>query len=130
MRLFLALLLVSFGAMAAAENWEDLRIGDEYKLTQSFQLPIKANRGSLLDLMKGEKVRLLERIAMDIPGASLILYKFRYQNCPGMQMVTDLELVAVEDTSPVVEVGAMIQERCELYVYLETKDFYTASLFE
>jgi len=35
----------------------------------------------------------------------------------------------VNDTSPKVEVGALI-EKCELQIYLETKDLDSNSLFE
>lgn len=128
MRLFLALLLISFSAVAT--TWDDLELGKSYKLTQSFQLPIKANRNSLLDIMKGEEVTYVEQVPIYIPGNALVLFLFNYKNCPGPQMTTDLELVPVQGTDPVVEVGASVQEGCELNVYVEAKDYYTQSLFE
>lgn len=128
MRIFLILCLISVNVFAA-ENWSDLTAGNNYKLTQNFQLPQVERSGSLLDFSKGEKLRLKEIVPLAMPGALLTLYIFDYLNCPGPQLVTDMEIIPVNGTSPLVEVGAFV-EKCELNVYLETKDYYTKSLFE
>lgn len=128
MRVFLILCLISVNVFAA-ENWSDLKAGNNYKLTQNFQLPQVERSGSLIDFSKGEKFLLKEIVPLAMPGALLTLYIFDYLNCPGQEMVTDMEIIPVNETSPLVEVGAFV-EKCELNVYLETKDYYTKSLFE
>lgn len=127
MRLFLVLFLVSFGVLAA--DWSDLRPGEEYKLSQSFQLPLDDRSGSLLDFMEGEEVALNEIVPLAIPGGfNMFLYIFDYKNCPGSQMTTEIEIVPVQGTSPVVKAGALL-ENCELKVYIEQKDYYSRSIF-
>ena len=75
MRLFLVLLLVSFSVMAS--TWDELRPGEEYKLSQSFQLPLDDRSGSLLDFMKGDEVALNEIVPLAIPGGfNMFLFIF------------------------------------------------------
>lgn len=125
MRIFLVLCLISFNVMAA--EWADLEEGMTYNLTQDFQLPQEGERSSsILDFTKGEPFTLKEIMPLPI-GFPLTSFIFRYKNCPGMQIRTDVELVTV-DTNGVV-VGAILEE-CELSVYVEGKDYYTKSLFE
>ena len=44
-------------------------------------------------------------------------------------MATDMIIIPVENSSPLVEVGAEVS-KCELVIYMETKDYYNKSLFE
>src|ERR1700741_1696016 len=127
MRLFLALCLVSFSALAA--NWSDLDEGKTYKLSKSFQLPQSERSGSMLDFSKGESLTLREIMPLGIPGVELTLFIFNYNNCPGTAMTTEMEIVPVEGSTPLVEVGAKV-ESCEVNLYIETKDFYNKSVFE
>ena len=127
MRLFIALFLISFSALAT--TWENLRPGQDYKLTQSFELPIY-RQNSMMSFMKGEGVYLKAVEPLAIPGGfNMFLYIFDYKNCPGPQMETELEIVEVENTSPVVKAGAQL-EKCELNVYIEMKDYYKESFFK
>lgn len=128
MRTFIILFLFSFSAFAT--SWEQLRPGNDYKLSQSFQLPQDERSGSLIDFMKGDDVTLNEIVPLAIPGGfNMMLYIFDYKNCPGMEMTTDIEIVPVQGTSPVVKAGTLL-ENCELKVYIELKDYYSQSLFE
>lgn len=128
MRLFIALFLVSFSALAT--SWENLQVGHDYKLAQSFELPMSGRSGWMMSFMKGEAVHLKEAEPLAIPGGfNMVLYTFNYKNCPGPEMGTELEIVPVEGTSPVVKAGTQL-EACELKVYIEMKDYYSNSLFE
>ncbi len=124
--LIMALLLSS---SLFASTWDELDTKATYKLSQSFQLPQTERSGSILELVKGEKFELKEIVPLEIPGALLTLFIFDYSNCPGIEMKTEMEIIPVNDTSPKVEVGALI-EKCELQIYLETKDLDSNSLFE
>ncbi|WP_408098218.1 hypothetical protein ACJVC5_04700 [Peredibacter sp. HCB2-198] len=127
MRLFIALFLISFSALAT--SWESLRPGQDYKITQSFELPIY-RQNSMMSFMKGEVVYLKAIEPLALPGGfNMALYIFDYKNCPGPQMETELEIVEVENTSPVVKAGAQL-ESCELKVYIELKDYYSESFFK
>jgi hypothetical protein len=125
MRLFLGLMLVSFNILAA--EWNDLEIKQQYHLTQSFQLPQLERSGSLVDFMEGEEVVLTEIVGLDI--IKVVLFKFDYKNCPGQDMKTDMEIIPVKNTSPVVEVGAQL-EKCSLEIFIENKDLMSTSFFE
>lgn len=127
MRLFLLLTLFSFSAFAT--NWEDLTPGRYYKLNQSFQLPQLERSGSLLDFSKGDQHFLKEIVPINVPGFTLMLYVFKYSDCPGTAMATDMEIIEVDGTRPVVKVGTQL-EACELNMYIEIKDYYSKSLFE
>lgn len=128
MRTFLILLLISFNAIAV--TWDNLRPGVDYKLTQSFQLPQDERSGSLLDFSKGDEVYLKQIEPLAIPGGfNMMLYIFDYRNCPGMEMTTEIEIVPVQGTSPVVKAGTLLEE-CELKVYIELKDYKSPSFFE
>lgn len=106
-------------------NWFDMETGTEYTVLQSFSLPQKERSGSFLEINKGEKFVLKEIIGL---GMGLGLFNFDYKSCPGPAMETDVEVIPVEG-SP-VEVGAMVAENCEMWVYVELKDFWTPSIFE
>ena len=125
MRPFLGLILVSFNIFAA--DWNDLAIQEKYTLTQSFQLPQTERSGSLIDIMQGEEVVLNEIIGLDM--IRVTLFKFDYFNCPGMELKTEMEIIAVNNSSPVIEVGAQL-EKCSLEIFIENKDLMTNSFFE
>jgi hypothetical protein len=127
MRLFFGLLFISFQLNAA--SWSELEVSKTYKLSQYFQLPQKERSGAFLDFMKGESFTLKEIVPMALPGANLLLYLFNYENCPGLQMKTELEIVPVQGSSPVVEAGVSLEEGCELNVYIESRDYFSKSLF-
>jgi hypothetical protein len=125
--IFLLSMLVSFSALPS--TWFDLEEEKTYKLTQNFQLPQLERSHSLIDFSKGETFKLKEIIPRIIPGASLTLYLFEYKNCPGAEMVTDIEIIDVTDSRPLIQVGMKVQG-CELNMFLENKDLSGKSLFE
>jgi len=67
---------------------------------------------------------------MPLSMVNVMLYIFDYKNCPGPAMKTDMEIIPVNGTSPVVEIGAQLEENCELNIYIENKDLMSTSLFE
>jgi hypothetical protein len=129
MRLLIGLMLL-VSTSVFAKDWSDLELGGSYKLTQSFELKQLERSGSALNVEAGQAVVLKEMVPVAVPGYPLYLYIFDYKSCPGPAMKTDQEIIPVKDTSPLVEVGVELEVNCELNVYLETKDFYSNSLFE
>jgi hypothetical protein len=125
MRIFVGLMLISLNLFAA--EWNDLEMDQKYTLTQSFQLPQIERSGSLVDFLQGEEVVLKEIIALDM--IKVMLFKFDYKNCPGADMKTDMEIIPVKNTAPVVEVGAQL-EKCSLEIFIESKDLMSTSFFE
>ncbi len=125
MRLFILLALISFPSFAM--NWFDMELGTEYILMQDMSLPQRERSGSMLEVSKGEKFVLKEVVGITM---GLMMFNLEYKNCPGPAMETEVEIIPVNGTSPVIEVGAMVAENCELWVYVEGKDFWTNSLFE
>lgn len=127
MRLFIITCLISLSAFGA--DWNELRVGKTYKLSQSFQLQQDERSGSFIDFNEGEKFRLEDIVSVTPPGATLSLFIFEYLNCPGHEMSTEMEIISVKGSSPLVEVGALL-ENCKVNMYIETKDLYSKSLFE
>jgi hypothetical protein len=125
MRLFIGLILVSFNLFAA--DWNDLETQAKYTLTQSFQLPQTERSSSLIDIMQGDEVVLNEIIGLDM--IKVTLFKFNYLNCPGMDLKTEMEIIAVNNSARMVEVGALL-EKCSLEIYIENRDLMTNSFFE
>ncbi len=125
MRLFILLALISFPSFAM--NWFDMELGTEYILMQDMSLPQRERSGSMLEVSKGAKFVLKEVVGITM---GLMMFNLEYKNCPGPAMETEVEIIPVSGTSPVIEVGAMVAENCELWVYVEGKDFWTNSLFE
>lgn len=125
MRLFLGLILVSFNILAA--DWNDLETNQKYSLTQAFQLPQLERSRSLIDFTEGDKVVLKEIVGLEM--IKVVLYKFEYLKCPGPDMKTDMEIIPVKNTSPVIEVGAQL-ENCTLEIFIENKDLMGSSFFE
>lgn len=125
MRLFIGLILVSFNLFAA--DWNDLTTQEKYTLTQSFQLPQTERSSSLIDIMQGDEVVLNEVIGLDM--IKVTLFKFNYLNCPGMDLKTEMEIIAVNNSPRMVEVGALL-EKCSLEIYIENRDLMSNSFFE
>ena len=125
MRLFIGLILVSFNLFAA--DWNDLAIQEKYTLTQSFQLPQTERSSSLIDIMQGDEVILDEVIGLDM--IKVTLFRFNYLNCPGVDLKTEMEIIAVNNSTRMVEVGALL-EKCSLEIYIENKDLMSNSFFE
>lgn len=128
MRLFIMLSLISFSAFAL--DWSDLEVGKSYKLTKLVSLTQKERSRSIIDLPAGTTVELESVIGLSIPGAPLAVFIFDLPNCPGKDMVTEVEVIDVEGTDPHAQVGVGLETDCELDAYVELKDYYSKSLFE
>ena len=126
MRLVLSLMLLSFPLFAT--TWNDLEILSLYKINQAFQLPQLERSHSLLDINVGDQVVLKEVVGLDM--INVALYRFEYKNCPGTSMKTEMEIIPVKNTAPVVEVGAQLELECMLEIFIENKDTLTESFFE
>jgi len=129
MRLFIALMFISFNLFAAQTVvWNDLELEQPVKITQSIRLKQLQRAGTYLDIILGQNFVLRDIIGLD--SVKVVMFKFDYKNCPGHQMVTDMEIIPVKNTSPVVEIGAQLTENCKLEIFIETKDLMTTSFFE
>jgi len=126
MRLFLGLCLLSFQLQAV--SWNDLEISNQYKINQQLQLRQIERSGSTLEISAQESFILKEVIGLDMINVSL--FRLQYKNCPGPAMKTEMEIIPVKNTTPVVEVGAQLEENCMLEIFIENRDLRTDSLFE
>lgn len=121
MRIFIFLLCLSFNALAL--DWPDMERGTFYKTTQPLSLTQKLN-GTILEIPAGEQFYF-----KSVYGAiGLAIHTLEWVNCPGFEMETEVEVIPVRN-SP-VEIGAMVAEGCELWVYVEYKDYFTKAIFE
>lgn len=125
MPLLLGLLLLSGNLLAT--SWNELTINRTYKVTQPFQLRQIERSQALLDINAGDKVYLSGISHM---GMGVSLYTFDYLNCPGNMMATLMEIIPVQESSPVVEIGAQLKIYCRLEIYIETRNFWSQSIFK
>ncbi|MGE3609652.1 MAG: hypothetical protein AB7I27_08705 [Bacteriovoracaceae bacterium] len=129
MKLFILAFGLSFAALAS--NWSELEIGETYKLTQNFQLPILERSHSIMDFSKGDELYLKDKVVLPIPGHTMIKFIFAYPSCPGPQIQSDTVVVKVDGTAaPVVRTVIGLEENCELAFYLEGIYFNRESIFE
>jgi hypothetical protein len=123
---FLIFFMLAFNLHAA--SWSELEVGEVYTLGQSFQLRQIERSNASQDFTAGERFSLSDRVNLGHIKVSLFI--FDYLNCPGSQMRTEMEIIAVKDTSPVVEVGAQLEKNCKLELFLENRDIRSRSIFE
>jgi hypothetical protein len=126
MRLLLGLSLLTLNLQAA--TWNDLEVSRSYKINHQISLKQIERSGSIIEILPNEPFVLKEVIGLDM--INVVLYRLNYKNCPGADLKTEMEIIPVKKTTPVVEVGAQIEENCMLEIFLETKDLRTESLFE
>jgi hypothetical protein len=126
MRIFIIMMLYSFKLLAT--DWSELEIHQRYRLQQSFQLPQQERSGSLLDFVQGDQLILEEIVHLGHIRVSLFI--FDYLNCPGPQLRTTMEIIPVQNSSPVVEIGAQLESNCKLEVFIETRDLRSQSIFK
>jgi len=127
MRLILSLMLL-ISTQAYAVEWNDLEIGETYNLSQSFSLPQVERSQSLIDLTAGEQFTVTDVVPLDM--INVVLYELNYHNCPGPEMKTEMEIIPVQGTSPVVEIGALLEKECNLQIFIETRDILSNSFFQ
>ena len=126
MRLFIALMLVSFNLFATVE-WNDIERQQDIKLTQSFQLKQKFGSHSMVEITKGSEFFVKDIIGLEM--VNVVLFQLEYKKCPGPDMATEMEIIPVNNTSPVVEIGAQL-ENCTLEIFIESRDLMSPSFFE
>lgn len=126
MPLIFLLGLISFSSWAI--NWTDLVPGQQYNVNQHLPLTQLERSGSALEISFNEKVYLKKSVTL--PGRRGQLYQFNYNHCPGPDLVTKMEIIPVQKTSPMVKIGAQLDGNCELNIYVKNEDLMSKSLFE
>jgi len=125
--MFLLIMLSLVMTEVNASTWLNLQESKNYQLTQNISLPQTERSGSLLSLSQDDvfSLKTLER-----SSDNLMVYTFQQQVCPGPQMRTSLEIIPVQETSPMVEVGAQFIEDCELKIFISDQDLHSTSIFK
>lgn len=128
MRFILVCFLVCFSFNSFARNWRELEELKTYELTQEFILKIQDRSSSQIHVLKGEKLLLKE--IEPIPPVKVFALNFKYSKCSGRDLTSTMEIIPVQGTFPVVEVGAQLYENCELTIFVEAKDLFKKSFFK
>ncbi len=126
MRTFLALVLLSFNAIAGAVEWTDLTPGGVYRITQGAVLPVRGGQGRTVQVRPGDFYRLKQ---VEPLVSNVILFSFDIKNCPGPNLQSEMTILPVQGTNPVVEVGFQLEKSCQMWIFLEGKDTWTKSIF-
>lgn len=125
MYLIIGMILTSLNSFAV--DWSELEVNQGYKLVQNLTLKQDERSSSMIELMKGEPFTLADITPLEM--INVTMFGFQYQNCPGREMTSQMEIIKVEGTEPYVEVGALLERECVLEIYIENKDLLTKSLF-
>jgi hypothetical protein len=125
MHLLWMLLIVPFQISAA--TWTDLSESTTYQLKQPFKLTQSERSTSLLELTSEDHF-VFKKIGR--ASENLMVLSFQYLNCPGSEMETAMEIIPVQETVPMVEVGAQIEEDCELKIFISDRDLHSNSIFK
>ncbi|MBC7715089.1 MAG: hypothetical protein H7177_17215 [Rhizobacter sp.] len=121
--ILLATVLFSSSIFAASVQWSDLEQDKEYTSTQKFVFE------NGVTLPAGEVYELREIEPLSIPGYPMMYYGFHKKDCTTPDQTADMSIVEVPGQDWDVEVGAELEEGCSLGLYLEVKDYYSASAF-
>ncbi|HXH32078.1 MAG TPA: hypothetical protein VNJ01_14815 [Bacteriovoracaceae bacterium] len=125
MRVFFFLLLLSCNAFSS--EWADLVENDEYKIVQKISLPVLGSNATIVELTPGDKFKLREIYALSM---GVVAYSFVAKKCPGRSVRTEMEIIPVQQTNPVIEIGVQLEKECELNIFIEGQDTWTPSIFE
>ncbi|GEM_PF-6135080 len=126
MRSLLVLLAIVLSSQVYAGNWNDLEIGQDYTLNQEIQLISNSPSNGQFHILAGTKLNLTDLIPLDM--ISVLLYQFSLPGCPGNDFETQMEIIPVQETSPLVEIGAQVASNCKLEIFIETKDIYSEAI--
>lgn len=125
--MFLLIMLSLVMTEVNASTWLNLQESKSYQLTQNISLPQTERSGSLLSLSQNDVFALK---AFERSSDNLMVYTFQQQVCPGPEMSTSLEIIPVQETSPMVEIGAQFIEDCELKIFISDQDLHSTSIFK
>lgn len=125
MHLLWMLLIVPFQISAA--TWTDLSESTTYQLKQPFKLTQSERSSAQLELTSEDDF-IFKKISR--ASENLMVLSFQYLNCPGPQMKTAMEIIPVQETEPMVEVGAQIEEECELKIFISDRELHSNSIFK
>lgn len=126
MRSLLVLLALVFSSQVFANSWNDLEVGESYTLNQEISLVSNSPGQSTYHIPAGTVLNHSDLIPLDM--ISVLIYQFKLPNCPGNDFETQMEIIPVQGTSPLVEIGAQVGSNCLLEIFIETKDIYTSSI--
>jgi hypothetical protein len=122
------LIALIFSLNLMATSWDLQEISHSYDLEQSIVLKQLEKSGSFIHLMADDKFVLEEIIALDM--IRVTLFRYKYLKCPGKDLKTEMEIIAVKEASPLVEVGVQLETDCFLEVFIENKDLRADSIFK
>jgi hypothetical protein len=126
MRSLLVLFVLVFSSQVFASSWNDLEIGEGYTLKQELTLVSNSPGQSQFHIPAGTKLVHSDLFPLDM--ISVMLYQFKLPNCPGNDFETQMEIIPVQETSPLVEIGAQVASNCLLEIFIETRDIYSSSI--
>lgn len=115
-------MIFQVSAHAADLEWGDLELYNQYVLNQAVSFP------GTIEIAKGETFEILDVIAGE---ASLIYFQLHLVNCQNPDLVSEMILInpSPNDQSRDRSVGLQMDTGCNLSVWVEARDYYSASLF-
>lgn len=117
-------LFLAFQSMASAAvlEWSDLELFNQYTLNQTISFP------GLAEIHAGEKFEMIDVMA---GGPPLIYYQMHLIDCKDPDATSEMTLInpSPGDHDRDRSIGAMMEEGCNISIWVEARDYYSKSLF-
>lgn len=118
----MSLILSLVSGLTFATTWDDMELSERYQLKNDLQL------SSNLVLNKGESFDMLDQFGGDAP---IIYMQFHRLNCVDVDQASEIEIYPIKDRDGrEYQIGAAMEENCNLGLYVEPTNFYAESIFE
>ena len=122
--LLLLPLLLSLQAFAA-NNWQTVIEGENYKLKESLTM---TSKGKIVEIKRGTSLKLVKTTSLNM--IKVRHQKYQIKNCKNSMRETELELVPVsQKNQEPISVGINLLKGCFLEIFVENKDIKTNNIF-
>ena len=115
-------------APCTAPAWQDFHVDDVVATTQVLEFPRVNQETVVLDPASPYRVFNIQ----GLDGISVVLLTLRAEKCPARWSDASAEMILVDPSKEAGRdrsVGVQLNARCELEVFVETKDYGTCGLF-
>ncbi len=129
--LFLICLLTFSANLAFAQTFNDIEEGQVLVFDQTMKLPTSAltkdKAVTTITIKKGDKIKISQ--IQNLDSINVMVFVGHLEDCPSPTSTTVMEIVKILNREPSTDVGVMLEEKCQLSVFIETKELYHPTFF-
>ncbi len=124
-------LFVFNSGLAFAQTWEEIEVDQVLIFDQKIILPGSAlapvKNASNIIIKTGDKFKVTKIQSLD--SINVIVYVGDLLSCSSQGFTSVMEIVKILHRTPSTDVGLMLEEKCQLSIYIETKELYHPTFF-